>query len=116
MVLLNCDVGRFNERCATRAEIAGALRISMRRVDRFKKLNEENGLEAALGNRQGRRASYLRKADGEFEARLIALSCSNPPNGHALWSLRLLPDRALGLGHIDSVSHEIVRRVLNKTT
>ena len=116
LVLLNCDAGRFNERGATGAEIAGVLRISLRRVDRVKKRFVEDGLDAALGNRQGRRARYLRKADGEFEARLVALSCSDPPEGHAQWSLRLLADRAVELGYIDSVSHETVRRVLKKTT
>lgn len=115
LILLNCDAGRFNERRATGEAISGVLRISARRVDRVKKRFVEDGLEAALGSRQGRRAKYLRKADGEFEARLIALSCGDPPEGHAQWSLRLLADRAVELGYIDSVSHETVRRVLKKT-
>ena len=68
-------------------------------------------MEAAVGGRQGRRSSYVRKADGEFEARLVALSCAEPPEGHSQWSLRLLADRVVELGHIDSVSHETVRRV-----
>ncbi|MCY3614935.1 MAG: IS630 family transposase [Bacteroidetes bacterium] len=114
LVLLNCDRSKYNERCTTGAEIAGVLRISMRRVDRVKKRFVEDGLEAALGGRQGRRARYLRKADGEFEARLIALSCSDPPDGHAQWSLRLLAEHAVELGYIDSVSHETVRRVPKK--
>ena len=70
---------------------------------------------ALLGGRRGRRPSYVRKADGEFEARLVALSCAEPPEGHSQWSLRLLADRVVELGHIDSVSHETVRRVLRKT-
>ena len=115
LVLLNCDESKFNERCTTGAEIAGVLRISMRRVDRVKRRFVEAGLDAALGDRQGRRMRYLRKADGEFEARLVALSCSDPPAGHAQWSLRLLADRAVELDYIDSVSHETVRRVLKKT-
>ena len=52
-------------------------------------------MEAAVGGRQGRRSSYVRKADGEFEARLVALSCAEPPEGHAQWSLRLLADRVV---------------------
>lgn len=115
LVLLNCDEGEFNARRATGGEIAGVPRISARRVDRVRKRFVEDGLEAALGNRQGRRAKYLRKVDGEFEARLVALSCSDPPEGRAKWSLRLLADRAVELGYIDSVSHETVRRVLSKT-
>ena len=72
------------------------------------------GLDIALGGRQGKRPSYLRKADGEFEAHLVALSCSEPPEGYSQWSLRLLADRAMELNYIDSVSHETVRRVLKK--
>ena len=115
LILLNCDEGVFNERKASGEVIAGILHISMRKVDRVKKRFVEEGVEAALGARQGRRPTYLRKADGEFEARLVALSCSAPPEGHAQWSLRLLADRAVGLDYIDSVSHETVRRVLKKT-
>jgi len=83
LILLNCDKSEHNECCTTGAEIASVLLISMHRVDRVKKRFVEDGIEAALGNLQGRRAKYLRKADGEFEARLIALSCSDPPKGHA---------------------------------
>ena len=72
-------------------------------------------MEAALGARQGRRPTYLRKANGEFEARLVALSCGEPPEGHTRWSLRLLADRAVELDYTDSGSHETVRRVLKKT-
>ena len=115
LILLNCDEGEFNECRASGASIADILRISMRKVDRVKKRFVEDGLEAALGARQGRRAAYVRKADGEFESRLVALSCGDPPQGHAQWSLRLLADRVVELGYIDAVSHETVRRVLKKT-
>ena len=115
LILLNCDEGEFNGRRTNGEVIAEVLRISARTVDRVKKRFVEEGLEAALGAWQGRRAKYLRKADGEFEARLVALSCGDPPEGHAQWSLRLLADRAVELGYIDSVSHETVRRVLKKT-
>lgn len=115
LILLNCDEGDFNERQVPGEDVAEILRISPRKVDRVKMRFVEEGLEAALGGRQGRRPSYVRKADGEFEARLIALSCSKPPKGHAQWSLRLLADRAVELDYIDSVSYETVRRVLKKT-
>lgn len=115
LILLNCDAGEFNERRATGEAIADILRISTRKVERVRRRFVEDGMEAALGGRQGRRPTYLRKADGEFEAHLVALSCSAPPEGRSQWSLRLLADRAVELGHIDSVSHETVRRVLKKT-
>ena len=114
LILLNCDEGEFNEHRARGEAVAEILRISARKVDRVKKRFVEESMEAALGGRQGRRPSYVRKADGEFEARLVALSCAEPPQGHSQWSLRLLADRVVELGHIDSVSHETVRRVLKK--
>ena len=55
------------------------------------------------------------KADGDFEAHLVALSCSDPPEGQAQWSLRLLADKVVELGYIENVSHETIRRVLKKT-
>ena len=64
----------------------------------------------AKGNRV-----YARKTDGDFEAHLVALSCSEPPEGHARWSLRLLSDRGVELNYIDSISHEAIRRILKKT-
>ena len=115
LILLNCDEGDFNDRQSTGEAIADILRISLRKVDRVKKRFVEEGLDAALGGRQGRRPTYIRKADGEFEARLVALACGEPPAGHGQWSLRLLADRVVELGYIDAVSHETVRRVLKKT-
>ena len=53
--------------------------------------------------------------DGAKEARLIALACSEPPEGHATWSLRLLADKAVELQIVDAVSHETVRKTLKKT-
>ncbi len=111
LILLNCDESAFNECQMTGKVIAEILRISMCKVDRVKKRFE--GLEAALGGRQGRRPTYMRKADGVFEARLVALSCGEPPEGYAQWSLQLLADRVVELGY--TVSHETVRRVLKKT-
>lgn len=114
LILLNCDEGEFNDHRTRGEDVANILRISLRKVDRVKKRFVEEGLDAALGGRQGQR-SYVRKADGEFEAHLVALSCGEPPKGFARWSLRLLADRAVELEYIDRVSYETVRRVLKKT-
>jgi len=114
LVLLNCDQGPSNPDRRKGEDVADILRISLRRIDRVKKRFVEDGLDVALGSRQGRR-SYQRKADGAFEARLIALSCSEPPAGYSQWSLRLLADRSVELAYIDSVSYETVRRILKKT-
>ena len=112
LILLNCDEGQFNEQRWCGADIASMLRISYRKVDRVKRRFVEVRLAAALGGRQGRREHYERKADGEFEALVVALSCSEPPPGYSQWSLRLPADQMVELGYVDSVSYETVRRVL----
>ena len=53
--------------------------------------------------------------DGEQEARLIALACGSPPAGRCRWTLRLLADKFVELGHVEKVSHETIRRTLKKT-
>ena len=116
LILLNCDQGEFNPQAKTGETIADVLQISQRKVDRVKKRFVEEGFEISLGGRQGRREHYERKADGEVEARLVALCCSEPPAGHSQWTLRLLADRLVELEVVDSISHETVRRVLKKTS
>ena len=74
----------------------------------------EQGLEAALQRKKADR-EYEHALDGEGEAHLIALACSEPPTGRKHWSLRLLQDRFVKLGHVDSISYETIRRVLKKT-
>ena len=113
LILLNCDAGDFQERRIKNEEIAAVLKVSMRKIDRVKKRFVEEGFEVALNGRKGERL-YKKKADGDFEAHLVALSCSEPPEGFSRWSLRLLADQAVELNYIDSVSYETVRRVLKK--
>jgi len=72
------------------------------------------GIEATLTKKKGSRI-YKKKADGDFEAHLVALSCSEPPEGYARWSLRLLADKVVELQYIDSISYEAVRGILKKT-
>jgi transposase len=111
-VLLNCDEGEYSEK-ATNSEISKILKVGMRTIDRIKKRFVEDGFDAILGRKPTSR-EYEKKADGDFEARLIALSCSEPPKGFSRWSLRLLADKIVELKVVDSVSHETVRTVLKK--
>lgn len=115
LILLGCDEGPFQDRKLTAEELVGVLPVSMRKIDRVKRRFVEHGLEEALVKRKAER-QYLRKADGDFEAHLVALSCSEPPSGHARWSLRLLADKMVELEYTDSISYETVRRVLKKTS
>jgi hypothetical protein len=85
----------------------------MRKIDRVKKRFVEGGLEIALNRKESNRI-YAKKVDGDAEAHLIALSCSEPPEGFARWSLRLLADKIVELGYFNSISHETVRCMLKK--
>jgi hypothetical protein len=114
LILLACDEGNFQKARSTNEEVSRVLKVSMRKIDRVKKRFVEEGLEVALNNKKGERV-YTRKVDGDFEARLVALSCSTPPSGYARWSLRLLADKVVELGYIDDISHESIRTVLKKT-
>ncbi len=114
LILLNCDEGDFQTRKSTNEQVANVLKISMKKIDRVKKRFVEDGLEVALNGHKGSRI-YEKKADGDLEAHLVAISCSEPPEGFARWSLRLLADRVVELNYIESISYETVRRVLKKT-
>ena len=114
LILMGCDESEHQEKKSTNEEIARVLKIGMRKIDRIKKRFVEHGLDITLNGMKGSRV-YAKKADGDFEAHLVALSCSDPPEGFARWSLRLLADKVVELEYIDKVSHETIRQVLKKT-
>jgi len=114
LILLGCDEGRHQVKRSTNEDMARVLNISMKKIDRVKRRFVEEGFDVTLNGKKGSRV-YAKKADGDFEAHLVALSCSEPPEGFARWSLRLLADKVVELNYIDSISHEAVRRVLKKT-
>lgn len=95
--------------------IAEALDCGVRTVERVRQRFVERGLEAALGRKPQDRPSRERKLDGRAEARLIALACSEPPDGRAAWTLQLLANKLVELKIVDTVCDETVRRVLKKT-
>jgi transposase len=95
-------------------EVADAVETSQPTVSRVRKQYVEEGLQAALNRRPPNR-EYRRKLDGEQEARLVALACSEPPEGQARWSLRLLADKMVELEVVDDLSYQTVRRTLKKT-
>ena len=100
--MLGCDEGEFQTERSTNEEIARVLNTSLRKIDRVKKRFVEEGLDVALQGRKGNRI-YAKKADGDFEAHLVALSCSDPPTGFARWSLRLLADKIVELNYISTI-------------
>lgn len=94
--------------------IACTLHLGRSTVERTRKKFVEGGLEWALHDR--RRPGQPPRLGGKQEAFLVALACSDPPQGRTRWTLRLLADRLVELGVVEEISHETVRRVLKKTT
>ena len=113
LILLNCN-DSSDASGHRMAEIADILHVSETKIWRIKKRFVEEGLQVALEGLKGQRV-YAKKADGDFEAHLVALCCTEPPEGRSQWSLRLLADQVVALEYIDSISYETIRRTLKKT-
>ena len=112
-ILLNCDEGEYSDKVSNE-QICKILKIGSRTIDRVKKRFVEEGLDAVLERRATTR-DYSGKIDGDVEAHLVALSCSEPPEGFAKWSLRMLADKMVELNYIESISHVSVGEILKKT-
>ena len=95
-------------------QIREALEVSLSTIERTRKTFALEGLTAALTPKKRSWVSR-QKFDGEKEAHLIALACSDPPEGHARWTLRLLAEKMVELQHFSSISHECIRQILKKT-
>lgn len=96
-------------------QIADALEVSVATVERVRQRFVEEGLDAALDRKRRERPAREVKLDGRAEARLIALACSAPPEGRAVWTMRLLADKLVELEVVDSICDETVRLALKKT-
>ena len=114
-ILLKADVGEGGPGWSDE-KIAEALDVTVQTIERVRKQLVEEGLEAVLRRRKYIQKVSRKKLDGDAEAHLIALACSESPEGYTRWSLRLLADRMVELGYVESISHEAVRRVLKKTS
>lgn len=105
-ILLLADEGLLD------AEIARAMNAAVTTVERTRKRFVEEGLEAALSERP--RPGAKRKLDGHQEAHLVALACSEPPEGRKHWTMQMLADRLVEVGLVEEISDETVRRALKK--
>jgi transposase len=112
--LLLCDAGADGPAWNV-ADVATALGVTSRAIEHLKKRFVEEGLEAALERKPREKPPREVIFDGAFEARLIALACSDAPDGRRRWTVRLLADKAIELRFAESVSHMTVQRVLKKT-
>ena len=112
--LLLCDAGADGPAWNV-SDVATALGVTSRAIEHLKKRFVEEGLEAALERKPREKPPREVTFDGAFEARLIALACSDAPEGRRRWTVRLLADKAVELRFAASVSHMTVQRVLKKT-
>lgn len=99
----------------TDEEIAEAFSVHPKTVVNVRQRFVEQGMEVALNRKDRERPPREKILDGEKEARLIALSCSQPPEGCNRWTLHLLADKMVELKVVKSISHETVRQTLKKT-
>lgn len=108
LILLKADEGLTDE------QIIAAINVSRPCVERIRKRFVEGGLERALN--ENPRPGQRRKLDGRGEAVLIATACSQAPQGHDHWTMRLLAGKLVELAVVESISHETVRLTLKKMT
>ena len=111
-ILLNCDEGNYSEK-VTNEQISKVLKVGMRTIDRVKKKFIDEGIDTVLERRPTQRV-YKTIVDGDLEAKLVTLCCSEPPKGFAKWSLRLLADKMVELKYVETISHVTVGSVLKK--
>jgi transposase len=96
-------------------KISEALEVTVQTIERVRKQLVEEGFDAVLSRREYNQKVSRKKIDGDVEAHLVAISCSEPPPGRARWTLRLLADKIVELGYVQNISHEAVRQTLKKT-
>jgi len=114
-ILLAVDRGEHAELRMTDEEAARVYHSTPKTVYNLKRRLVEEGFDGVCARRR-RKAPGNRKIDGEAEARIVALTCTDPPEGHARWTLRLIAERAVELGYVESISHVAVGDLLKKTS
>ena len=114
--MLKADEGEFGPAYADEAIKEVSVEVSRPTIERTRKAFVLHGLTTALTPKKRSDTSRPQKFDGEEEAHLIALACSETPEGFSRWTLRLLAEKMVELNHFSSISHETIRRVLKKRT
>ncbi len=114
-ILLKADQGPLGPGW-TDDRIIEALDSNASMVTRVRRQLVEEGLEAVLARKKRLTPPIQPIFDGEAQARLIALACSEPPAGHARWSIRLLADKVVELEIVEAAHFNTVGRALKKTT
>lgn len=112
-ILLASD--KNNKKHMTVAEIAEAYHTTPTTVQNVRTSYANNGLEATINRKKRVTPPVPPKVTGDVEAHIIALACSDPPEGYRKWTLRLLAEKCVELNYAESLSHVTVSRVLKKT-
>ena len=113
LALLLCEAGPDGPAWKN-ADVAEALGITPRTIEHLKKRFVEDGLEVTLERKPREKPPREVIFDGAFEARLLALACSEAPEGYQRWTVRLLADTVVELNIAPSVSHMTIQRALKK--
>ena len=111
-ILLASDRG--SERYMTVSEISKVYHTTPTTVQTVRTSYCEKGLEATINRKKRETPPVPAKVTGEVEAHVIALACGEPPKGYSRWTLRLLADKAVELGYIESISHATISTILKK--
>ena len=114
-ILLMCDEGETATRKWTDEEIASALQVHRNSVGRIRSRFLKKGEKPALDRKVRKHPPTAALVDGKTEAQIIALCCSDPPDGHADWTIRLLTKELKQRMIVTEISRETVRRTLKKT-
>ena len=112
-ILLASD--KQNDKYMTVFEIANAYRTTPTTVQTVRASYCKKGIEATITRNKRETPPIPAKVTGEVEAHVIALACGQPPEGYSKWTLRLLADKTVELGYIESISHVTVSTILKKT-
>jgi transposase len=111
--LKRCQILLLSDEGKSDVEIAQAIKVSMGTVGNIRRRYATDGLESALN--ENRRPGAPKKYKGLESAKITALACSTPPEGHSRWTLRLLADKAVALELVSEISYMSVDRILKKT-
>jgi len=111
-ILLKADISPDGS-AWTDKKIGEAFNVNVKTIERIRQRLVEKGIEGTI-NRAKSSKCRQKKIDGELEAHLVALTCSEAPEGQARWTLRLLADKMVELEYVNNISHETIRQVLKK--
>lgn len=112
-ILLVSD--RNSKKYMTVAETADVFHTTATTVQTVRSSYATQGLEATIHRKKRETPPVAPKVTGDVEARIIALACGNPPDGYSRWTVRLIAEKCVELGYVDSLSHMTVFRTLKKT-